>query len=128
MPRYLSLLAFFVAASARAWLHFSTPMVQGMNGAYYLVQARSLIEKFSLAIPDLPLVFVIQAAIAKVIHLLSSLDLNQAVMLAVKTVDSVLPALAVFPIMQLGNMWSKGDKVDLAIITLAAVLVPAGAP
>lgn len=128
MPRFLPLIAFVFAAAARAWLHFSTPMVQGMNGAYYLVQALSLIEKLSLAIPDLPLVFIIQAILAKVIHLFSSLDLNQAVMLAVKTVDSVVPALAVFPIMHLGKTWSKGDKVDLAIITLAAVLVPAGAP
>ena len=128
MPRHLPLIAFLIAASVRAWLHFSTPMVQGMNGAYYLVQARSLIEKFSLAIPDLPLVFVIQAMLAKLIHLCSWLDLNQAVILAVKTVDSVLPALAVFPIMQLGKTWSKGDKVDLAIIMLVAMLVPAGAP
>ena len=34
------------AIGARAWLHGSTPLVQGMNGGYYLVQARSLIEKW----------------------------------------------------------------------------------
>jgi hypothetical protein len=32
------------AVAARAWLLFSTPLVPGMNGAYYLVQARSLLE------------------------------------------------------------------------------------
>ncbi len=128
MLRGLTILTFLAAVCTRAWLHFSTPLVQGMNGGYYLVQARSLIEKYALAIPDLPLVFTIQACAAKLIHWLSPLDLNQSVQLAVKTMDSLLPALAVIPIMLLGRSWSRGDKVDAGIIALAAVLVPAGAP
>ena len=128
MFRVLVPLIVIAAAVVRACLHFSTPLVQGMNGGYYLVQARSLIEKYALAIPDLPLVFTIQACLAKVIHTVSSLTLNESVLLAVKTVDSCLPALSVIPIMLLGRSWAKGDKIDLAIIALAAVLVPAGAP
>jgi hypothetical protein len=126
--RLLTVLTFIVAAATRLWLHFSTPLVQGMNGGYYLVQARSLIEKFSLAIPDLPLVFTIHACVAKVLHVLSPLTLEASVKLAVKMMDSLLPALAVVPVMLLGRVWSKGDKVDLGIIAFAAVLVPAGAP
>lgn len=116
------------AISVRACLHWSTPLVQGMNGGYYLVQARSLIEKFALAIPDLPLVFILQACLGKLVHWMTSLSLNDSVLFAVKTVDSVLPALSVIPVMLLGAWWSRGDKVDLAIIALAALLVPAGAP
>lgn len=128
MIRFLPCAAVLVAIAVRGWLHFSTPLVQGMNGAYYLVQARSLIEKFALAIPDLPLVFVIQAVIGKLIQLVSPLSPEASVMLAVKSVDTVLPALAVIPVMLLGKAWSRDDKVDLAITALAAVLIPAGAP
>jgi len=128
MLRRLVPLVFVAAVCARLWLHFSTPLVQGMNGGYYLVQARSLIEKLALAIPDLPLVFTLHACLAKLIQWFSPLDLNQSVMLSVKVLDSLLPALAVIPVMMLGKSWSKGDKVDLGIIALAAVLIPAGAP
>ncbi len=128
MLRRLALFIVLIAIAARASLHWSTPLVQGMNGAYYLVQSRSLIEKFALAIPDLPLVFIIQACFAKVVHWCSFLSLNDSVLFAVKSVDSVLPALSVIPIMLLGSRWSKGDKVDLGIIALGALLVPAGAP
>jgi hypothetical protein len=128
MLRRLIPFVVLIAIAARAWLHWSTPLVQGMNGGYYLVQARSLIEKFALAIPDLPLVFVIQACFAKLIHWCSSLSLNESVLFAVKSVDSVLPVFSVIPVMLLGAQWSKGDRVDLGIVALAAVLVPAGAP
>jgi len=128
MLRRLVPFVFVAAVCVRLWLHFSTPLVQGMNGGYYLVQARSLIEKLALAIPDLPLVFILHACLAKLIQWFSPLDLNQSVMLSVKVLDSLLPAVAVIPVMMLGKSWSKGDKVDLGIIALAAVLIPAGAP
>lgn len=129
MHRTLTIIAFLVAASARAWLHFTTPLVQGMNGGYYLVQARSLIEKLSLAIPDLPLTFTLHALLAKTIHLLTTLSLNESVMLAVKLADSILPALLVIPVMLLGKAWSReGSKIDLIVSALAAVLIAAGGP
>ncbi len=126
--RYLTLASILLAVAARAWLHFSTSLVPGMNGGYYLVQARSLIEKFSLAIPDLPLTFALHACLATVIGWCSPLNVNESVMLAVKLADSVLPALAIIPVMLLGIAWAKGDKLDYILIALAAVLVPAGAP
>jgi len=67
MPRLLLALAVLLAATARATLLFSTELMPGMNGAYYLVQARSLLEKGALAIPDLPLVFALHAAMAGII-------------------------------------------------------------
>lgn len=51
--------------AARAWRLFSTPLVPGMNGAYYPIQARALLEKGALGIPDLPLTFALQAGLAK---------------------------------------------------------------
>src|SRR5436305_14722750 len=70
--------------AARAWLLFSTPLVPGMNGAYYLVQARSLIEHGKLGIPDLPLTFVLQAMLAKLVQLISGASLESSILFAVK--------------------------------------------
>jgi hypothetical protein len=131
MPKHwLILLGIVLAAAARAWLHFSTPMIQGMNGAYYLVQARSLIEKAALAIPDLPLTFALHAACAKAVHAVLPLSLEQAVMFAVKSLDSLLPALAVIPVVLLGERWSRDDhgRWRLLPAVLAGVIVAAGAP
>ncbi len=44
-----------IGACARGWLLFSTPWVPGINGAYYLVQARAILERGTLGIPDMPL-------------------------------------------------------------------------
>ena len=127
MPRLLTLLTILAAIACRAWLHFTTVLVPGMNGGYYLVQARSLIEKGSLAIPDLPLVFTLQACLARLIHMVTSLDVNHSVILAVKFADSSLPALAVIPIMLLGAAWSHRTRVDAVIAALAGLAITAGA-
>ena len=56
----------------RAWLFFSTPLVPGINGAYDLVQTRALIGQGKLGIPDLPLTFWLDAALVKIIRLISA--------------------------------------------------------
>ncbi len=128
MPRLATLLAILAAVACRAWLHFTTALVPGMNGGYYLVQARSLIEKGSLGIPDLPLVFTLHSLLARMIHALSPLDLNHSVMLAVKLGDSILPPLAIITVMLLGWCWSrnKTSRLDWLLAALAGIGIVAG--
>ena len=126
MPRLIAFVAIIAAIACRAWLHFTTALVPGMNGGYYLVQARSLLEKGKLGIPDLPLTFSLHAGLAALIHTFSFLDQNQAVILAVKLADSVLPALAVIPVMLLGMAWSRGGKLDPWLAALIGLGVAAG--
>lgn len=64
-------------------------LLPGLDGAYYWVQVRSLLEKNSLAFPDLPLIFWIQSLIAK-----ATGDIQFAVRLS----DALLPALSAVPI------------------------------
>lgn len=97
-----------------------------MNGAYYLVQARSLLEKGTLAIPDLPLVFCLHALLALVIEVVTPLARGEAVLWAVKLGDSLLPALGVLPVMALASNWALKGRVNLMLAFLAALLVPAG--
>ena len=76
----------------------ATPLVPKVNGAYYLVQVRSLLETGRLSFADFPLVFVLEAGLAA---LLSALGVagQAAILAAVKTVDIVLPALAALPLL-----------------------------
>ena len=53
-----------VGVCARGWIVFSAEQMPGVNGAYSLVQTRSLIEKGTLGLPDFPLTFVLQAGVA----------------------------------------------------------------
>ena len=78
----------------------ATPLVPKVNGAYYLVQVRSLLETGRLSFSDFPLMFVLEAGLAA---LLSALGVagQAAILAAVKTVDIVLPALAALPLLSL---------------------------
>jgi len=128
MPRWLLLtLPVLIAAAARARILWSTELMPGMNGAYYLVQARSLLQKGALAIPDLPLVFFLHASVAALLDWLTPLSQNEAVFVAVKTCDALLPAFAVVPVMALAAAWAKPDRINLGLAILASILVPASA-
>lgn len=121
---WLIWLAVITGIIARAWLLFSTPLVPGINGAYYLVQTRSLLEKGTLGIPDLPLTFLIQSGVAKLILCLSNLPSEQAILYAVKFSDAILPAFLALPVFGVIRQWSDRNRpVTLPwILTIACVL------
>ncbi|MFM2082323.1 MAG: hypothetical protein RL380_1014 [Verrucomicrobiota bacterium] len=116
------------AVAERAWLLFSTPLVPGINGAYYLVQARALLEQGKLGIPDLPLTFWVDAALAKLIQLVSGTSLEASIILAVKLEDSFLPALVALPVFALVRRWSLRVGGGLWLPSCAAFAVACGAP
>ncbi|MFM2295636.1 MAG: hypothetical protein RLZZ350_2049, partial [Verrucomicrobiota bacterium] len=116
------------AVAERAWLLFSTPLVPGINGAYYMVQARALLEQGRLGIPDLPLTFCVDAALAKLIQLVSGVSLEASIMLAVKLEDSILPALVALPVFALVRRWNARNGAGLWLPMCAALAVAGGAP
>ena len=86
---------FVLACAVRLYIHFSTDYIYWTNWAYYLVQVRSILENFSLWIPDMPLTFYIQAAVAKILEIFYSQ--SDAILYWVKIADSILPPLIIFP-------------------------------
>ena len=64
-------------------------LLPGIDGAYYWVQVRSILNDFDMAFDDLPLVFWIQALFALIVG---------NVELGVRISDAVLPALSAIPI------------------------------
>jgi hypothetical protein len=116
------------AMTGRAWLLFGTPYVPGVNGAYYLIQARAILERGVLGIPDLPLTFYLQAGLAWLLAQAGDMAIENAIMLAVKSCDAVLPVLVAWPTFVLVRRWatarSQGDAVPLAAAALACLSLP----
>lgn len=117
-------LAFVIlaVALARAALLFGTPLVPGMNGAYYLVQARSILEHGALGIPDLPLTFYLQAALAWLVEAVGGGSREASIVLAVKLADAALPALAAIPVYLLVRRWAGEGGAPGWLAPLAAAL------
>ena len=127
-PWFLVSAIALVGTAMRALLLFSTTLVPGVNGAYYLVQARSLIEHGKLGIPDLPLTFAVQAAFAKVVQWISGGTLETSILFAVKCADSMLPPLVAIPVFALVRQWTRRTGAGNWIPACAALAAAAGAP
>ena len=112
-----------LVALIRGWMHFSTPLMKGVNGAYYLVQARALLERGSMAIPDFPLTFGLHAGLAKLIQWGTGWDLDESILFAVKVLDSLLPALAAIPILALLEYWRRTTTQAPRWIPIAGAIV-----
>lgn len=118
-----------VGVCARAWILFNTQRMPGMNGAYSLVQARSLIEKGALGLPDFPLMFALHAAVALAIQYATGWAREPSITLAVKTCLALLPPFAAIPVFLLGRRWvaRAGDSRSFLPL-IAAAMVSFGAP
>lgn len=81
----------------RLVINFSTPLIPGTNGAYYLVQVKSVVQTGTLAFADTPLVFWIEGGLAWAINLFVN-NINSAVMISLKLFDSILPFLMSLPL------------------------------
>jgi hypothetical protein len=121
------------AAAVRAAIDLATPLVPKVNGAYYLVQVRALLETGRLAFPDFPLVFFLEAALAK---LLAALGVGGtsggAIVAAVKAVDIALPPLAAVPLGALAlrlrpagdaRRWPAIAAAAFGVLSLPAVMM-----
>lgn len=110
----LSLSAIAVIASVAAKLSLTSgELLPGVDGAYYWVQVRSILDDFTLAFDDLPLVFWIQALFA---FLLGDIKLG------VRISDAFLPALSAIPIYLIFRR-SKSSWVP-AVAILAVLVHP----
>lgn len=95
---------FLVATSIMLFLRSNTnigsQLIPGTNGAYYLVQTRSVLQNGSLAFADTPFIFWLEGALAWIINLFAN-NASASTTIAVKAIDSVLPSLIGLPILLL---------------------------
>ena len=88
-------------------------LLPGLDGAYYWVQVRSILNDFTLAFDDLPLVFIAQSGIALLVG-----DIPTAVRIS----DAVFPALSAIPLFLMARE-SRSVLLPAGVI-LAVLLNP----
>ncbi|MCX6083958.1 MAG: hypothetical protein NT102_03220 [Caldiserica bacterium] len=116
------------AIAVRASVQFGTNLIPGMNGAYYLVQVRAVIEKGHLAEHDMPLIFWLQAGLARLVQAISTLTLDSSIVLTSKLFDSIVPALAAIPAFLLAVRWPSSRHSVWAGIAAATLAVLSSGP
>ncbi len=115
---YLTLL-FCLCVGLRGYQNFSSFLVSGINGGYYPVQVRSIIEMGRLAYPDMPLVFYLEAGLVLIIRSFTGYALPDLILFVVKLFDAVIPPLLIFPLFLL----AKKGWVGLLLSTLGGLSV-----
>lgn len=74
-------------------MNFYQPTING-DGAYFALQVKSILTHFKLALPDMPLYFYFTALFTKILIWLHIAGSDHAIILAIKIIDIVIPALS----------------------------------
>ncbi|MEZ5147861.1 MAG: hypothetical protein R2759_12555 [Bacteroidales bacterium] len=104
-------------------------MVPGLNGGYYLVQVRSLLNNGALAFPDMPLLFYLQGLLVKIIAwLMPALQPDQIIIFVAKFTDSIGLPLMLIPIYLIIRDFLKDKLSRTYELTMIGFLVLSGSP
>jgi hypothetical protein len=87
-----------LAVAIRFRLNFSQELLPGINGGYYPLLSRNLLEFRSIRYPDAPLVHWLTAGLSWVIGAVSQLTVDQTTILSVRLLDSLIHPLACIPL------------------------------
>ena len=119
------LLAIAAPIALRAWMNFRTPIPGGVDAGYYAVQARELLQHGKLAWTDVPLIFALDAAIAKCTMIVLGWSLDDAVLWSSRLVDSVGQPLVALSVFAGAFAWSRGRRsaIPAAIAATLATTV-----
>jgi hypothetical protein len=114
-----------VAIVVRFYLSFSTNLISGMDGGYYALQVRNVLNTGFLAFNDVPLYFYFCASILKLISIFGFTITNEIIIFVIKIVDSIALPLLVIPLFKI--LTSKENKVpfyvEIAIVLFAVFSV-----
>ena len=115
---------FLLAAALRGSLLFRQELIPGVNGGYYPLQVRSLLENGRLGFDDMPLYFWFNAFWVKVLAVFSGTPAESWIIPVVKTVDSLFLPLLLIPLYFIGRELRPPDKPglfrDAAVAVFAA--------
>jgi len=115
------------AIAVRFVINFSHTYPPGVNAAYYPLQAGSWLLHGRLMYDDLPLIFWVDAGLARAIAAFG-MPIHDALLFATRIVDSVFEPFAAVAIMAFGYVWSAGRLRALGGCVAAAMLVVLSPP
>ncbi|MFK7949442.1 MAG: hypothetical protein AB8G11_17755 [Saprospiraceae bacterium] len=117
----------------RLYLNFSTDLVLGLNGGYYPLQVRSVLETGWLGFPDMPLYFFVNAFFVKIASIFTSLD-DSLILFINKIVDSFSLAFIVIPFYYFYKKYAPNNltnrfqiaSIAFATLSITPLLLTAG--
>lgn len=114
-----------VATVVRLRMNMAGTFPAGMDAGYYPLQSRFLIETGSLYLSDLPVFFWLNAGLAKVLLLTTSLGLQDALILASRLLDSVLQPWTALAVVLTGAAWMRreGQSRARSLLLIAPALL-----
>jgi len=77
--------------------NFGAEFIPGPNGAFYLLQVRSILKSGFILLNDFPLVFYLQSLLVISLKLLTGFDQSESIDFAVRLFDSIIPPLSLIP-------------------------------
>ena len=111
-----------IATAVRFGINFSSTYPPGIDAAYYPVQTRSWMTLGRLMYDDLPLIFWLNAVVAKALTLFGW-EFDAALLLASRLVDCLGPPWAAAFVIASGYDWSGGRRAALWGSAAAALIV-----
>src|SRR3989339_773385 len=91
-------LIIMIAAAIRLKTNFSADLIPGINGGYYPLLARNILETGSINYPDAPLVHWLGAGLGAIIRLVTCLPVDSAILVSSRLIDSLIPPLIAVPV------------------------------
>lgn len=119
----LILVITLLAVFFRARLILPGPLLPGINGGYYPVMVRELLNHGSLPFPDHPLTFWIEAALAKILDLFIS-NSDSSIIWSGKITDVLIPALMIFPLFSFAKQRTTNLNFSLLLTAFAVLFFP----
>ena len=108
-----------LAMVIRLMTNFRLELIPGINGGYYPLIARNLLEFNSLRYPDAPFIHWIIAGVGRLTSLIGGVSTNQALLISSRLIDSLIPPLTCIPILLIINAFPLfNGKKDFRRIVL----------
>lgn len=110
----------FIAILIRLHTQFSQELIPGINGGYYPLLARNILESGRMNYPDAPLIHYFNAFVAKLISLITGKTTDASVLLAVRLTDSLIPPLVILPLLGFARRLGKNNNNSWSAMLIAS--------
>lgn len=119
--KYWLIIIFAVSTGIRLFINFSHELIPGVNGGYYPLQVRSILENGHLEFSDMPLLFYLNAAIIKFMSLIGFPISDTLILNVVKIVDSISLPLLLFPLYRILRLINPSEILQISILAFSVL-------
>ena len=127
--KYIYLFIGIFAFLTKLFIEFQTSLIPGINGGYFPVQIRSILENGKMAISDVPIVFFFNAFIVKLFSLfVSDSEINNLTINVVKIVGAIAIPILLIPLYNIAQKINDKKISKLFEFSLVAFIVLSFSP